>query len=214
MNATQVARAALTAAPVLGPLGVMTVATMIFAAPSTFTASPASPPIGLVASYSTTETHSDSTALLDAHAQYASTQRPAVGGYPLKRRQRLHLWSNITHFATGGGPLSWLILGPILAITAGAAAVPFVIRRRLSGKRRRGDFVGPPSDVLTPPPFGTQEFTPQTASAEVFTAPAAAPPAPSPGATDERLARLEKLHEAGALTDDEFLAQRQRILGG
>jgi Short C-terminal domain len=45
-------------------------------------------------------------------------------------------------------------------------------------------------------------------------APPTAPPPPSPAAADDRLARLEKLHESGALTDEEFLAQRRRILGG
>lgn len=218
MNATHVARAALTVAPVRGPLGVMIVVAMIFAAPIAFAASPASPPIGLAASYSTTETPSESTALLDSHARYAATQRTSVGDFPLRRRRRPHFWNNITHFGTSGGPLSWLILGPILAITAGAGAVPFILRRRRS-RKRRGDFVGPPPDVLAPPPFGTQGFTPQTASTEVFTPPYAAPPpmpppAPSPGATDERLARLDRLHQSGALTDEEFLAQRQRILGG
>jgi hypothetical protein len=199
MNATHVPRAALTAAPILGPLGVTIVAAMIFAAPITFTASPASPPVGLVASYSTIQTHSDSTALLDANAQYASTQRQSVGNYPLKRRRHMHFWSNFTHFGTSGGPLSWLVLGPILAITAGAAAVPFFLRRRMSRKRRAGDFVSPRPDVFTPP-FGAPPPMP--------------PPARLPGATDERLARLEKLHESGAVTDVEFLAQRQRILGG
>jgi hypothetical protein len=61
----------------------------------------------------------------------------------------------------------------------------------MSRKRRAGDFVSPRPDVFTPP-FGAPPPMP--------------PPARLPGATDERLARLEKLHESGAVTDVEFLA--------
>jgi hypothetical protein len=135
-----------------------------------------------------------------------SAQRPSSGDYPLKRR-RIHFWSNWTHFGRGG-PLSWLIFAPILAIILGAAAVPFILRRRLSRKRGRGDFVSPPPDVLMPPNFGTQVFTPPPM------APPPSPVPPPPAQTHDRLARLDKLHESGALTDEEFLAQRQRILGG
>jgi hypothetical protein len=47
-------------------------------------------------------------------------------------------------------------------------------------------------------------------------APAPAPAAPAPSQEDaslDQLERLAKLHESGALTDEEFAAQKARILG-
>jgi hypothetical protein len=42
-----------------------------------------------------------------------------------------------------------------------------------------------------------------------------APPPPAPAADDEasQIERLASLHDSGALTDDEFAAAKQRILG-
>ena len=44
--------------------------------------------------------------------------------------------------------------------------------------------------------------------------PAPPPPAPTTGTSDvEQLEQLAQLHDAGALTDDEFAAEKAKILG-
>ncbi len=45
--------------------------------------------------------------------------------------------------------------------------------------------------------------------------PPAAPPAPAPAADDaaSELERIASLHDSGALSDDEFAAAKQKILG-
>ena len=51
---------------------------------------------------------------------------------------------------------------------------------------------------------------------EQYEAPPPAPPAPAaPAATDDasEIERLASLHASGALTDDEFAAAKQKILG-
>jgi Short C-terminal domain len=44
-------------------------------------------------------------------------------------------------------------------------------------------------------------------------APAPPPPAPSAGDAAGELERLASLHQSGALTDDEFAAAKQKVLG-
>jgi small neutral amino acid transporter SnatA (MarC family) len=56
----------------------------------------------------------------------------------------------------------------------------------------------------------------QAASAQTQAAPPPAAPAPAaPAATDStaELERLAKLHESGALTDEEFAAAKSKLLG-
>ena len=43
--------------------------------------------------------------------------------------------------------------------------------------------------------------------------PAPPPPAPSAGDSAGELERLASLHESGALSDDEFSAAKQKVLG-
>ncbi|TME05766.1 MAG: SHOCT domain-containing protein [Chloroflexi bacterium] len=50
----------------------------------------------------------------------------------------------------------------------------------------------------------------------VYQQPAPPPPAPSTGMTDDSIAQLKQLgelHESGVLTDAEFVAAKQKILG-
>jgi len=51
---------------------------------------------------------------------------------------------------------------------------------------------------------------------EEYAAPPAAPPPPAPSADDAagELERLASLHQSGALSDEEFAAAKQKVLGG
>jgi hypothetical protein len=62
-----------------------------------------------------------------------------------------------------------------------------------------------------PPPVYQQPPPPP-----VYQQPAPPPPAPSTGMTDDSIAQLKQLgelHESGVLTDAEFVAAKQKILG-
>ena len=60
-----------------------------------------------------------------------------------------------------------------------------------------------------------QAASAQTQAAPPPAAPAPAPAAAAPAATDStaELERLAKLHESGALTDEEFAAAKSKLLG-
>ena len=64
---------------------------------------------------------------------------------------------------------------------------------------------------------GRRQGEPEEAPAEQqYEAPPPAPPAPAaPAATDDasEIERLASLHASGALTDEEFAAAKQKILG-
>jgi hypothetical protein len=83
------------------------------------------------------------------------------------------------------------------AIAGTATAVSNRVSRRQANRwARQAPAEPPPQEYYAPPP------------------PAPAPAAP---AEDDMLARLEKLgqlHEAGVLTDEEFAAQKAKILAG
>jgi len=69
-----------------------------------------------------------------------------------------------------------------------------------------------PPAYQPPPPAYQQPVYPQAA----YPPPQPAEPAPSGGLSDEAIARLKQLgelHEAGTLTDAEFEAAKQKILG-
>jgi hypothetical protein len=53
----------------------------------------------------------------------------------------------------------------------------------------------------------------QTQAAPPQAAPAPAAPAPAPADSTAELERLAKLHESGALTDEEFAAAKSKLLG-
>jgi hypothetical protein len=198
-----VARLALTAAPVGGLLAVLAIAAIVYVAPSALTVSTAAPRISLTALYSSTEAGGAPTSLPGGYGQYVSAQRPRGGDFPERRRRRIHFWDNLTHSGTGGA-YSWLLLIPILVLALGAAAVPFALRRRL--RRRR-----PQRDFASPPPFYS---TQQSSDTQTLAAPPPAVATPSAPDVADRLARLEQLHQSGAITDEEFVTQRRRILGG
>ncbi len=53
----------------------------------------------------------------------------------------------------------------------------------------------------------------QAADAQAQAAPPPAAPAPAPADSTAELERLAKLHESGALNDDEFAAAKSKLLG-
>jgi hypothetical protein len=81
------------------------------------------------------------------------------------------------------------------AVVAGTATAVSnrVSRRQANRWAQQDDYPSEPEPTYAPPP------------------PAAAPAAPDP---IERLKQLAELHDAGVLTDDEFAAQKARVLAG
>ena len=64
--------------------------------------------------------------------------------------------------------------------------------------------------------YAEREQAYQQQAAPTYPPPAAPPPAPAPAAqvdVIDQLTRLGELHKQGVLTDDEFAAQKARILG-
>lgn len=131
-----------------------------------------------------TATAEISTAPTAMRAAFAPAPR-GLGDFPLRRRRRIH-WNNWSHYV-GGGRFSWLVFGPIIAVVLAALAVPLYLRRRL--KRRRSNTSGAQPIVAA---------VPQTTTT----------------VTADRLKRLQDLHASGALTDEEFVAQKRHIEGG
>ena len=89
------------------------------------------------------------------------------------------------------------------AVVAGTAtAVSNRVSRRQANRWAAQDAYGyqetPPTGYQEPPPTGYQE-----------------PPPPAPAAADpiEQLKQLGALHQQGILTDEEFAAQKARLLG-
>lgn len=177
-----------------GLFAALAVAATVYVAPSALAVTADAPQMSLTASYWSVDAPGTSTTPLAGHRQYASIQRPLRTDFPTRRRRRIHFFNNFTHFGSGGGALSWLFLAPLLIVVLTVAAVPFALRRRFKRRRPQPGFAGPP-------PFG-----PTTLPTTV------APP--SAGQTTDRLAQLEQLHQSGAISDEEFITQRQRIVGG
>jgi hypothetical protein len=126
---------------------------------------------------------------------------PQTPARPTKRtRRRHHFW--FWHLVPGsGGPLSWLLVVPYLILGGGLAAILIFVRRRRAKGSTAVNF------------YGTQGM--QGMQAGNFDAPShAILDTPTDiHRVDDRLQRLQDLHAAGMLSDDEFQTQRLRILG-
>jgi uncharacterized membrane protein YebE (DUF533 family) len=99
--------------------------------------------------------------------------------------------------ASGGGGIEEAVMGlmfrprrPLMRVAAGAATATVAYK---AGQRRQQQ----------------NEYNDQAPPAEP--APAAAAPAPADSTAE--LERLAKLHESGALNDDEFAAAKSKLLG-
>src|SRR5271165_325172 len=200
------------AAPAMGLLAMLMFTPLVCDPPGVPVDSSVQPQISLSASDVTAENHLPSTTVV--RAEYAPPQSRATGGYPLRRRRRIHFWNTWTHYGGSGSPISWIWLGPLLAITLGAIALPFYLlylRGRRKRKQARRDAGAQPLEH-TPPAFGTEVLTPHTTPTTYV--PTTTYAAPHAEQSDDRLSRLSALHASGALTDEEFETQRRRILGG
>ncbi len=134
------------------------------------------------------QTETTAPASLTRYAQFHGSTRT---DYPVRRR-RHHFW-NWSHTSGRGGPFSWIVFGPLIAIIITSVALPvFLLRRRT----RRPRAMSTPVLVSELPETPAQSYP---------------PPAEVP--TDDRLETLSDLHASGALTDEEFETQRRRILG-
>jgi hypothetical protein len=61
---------------------------------------------------------------------------------------------------------------------------------------------------------GAQDYAPEPEQPVQYAPPAPPPPAPTEGPSDlDQLKQLGDLHASGVLTDDEFAAQKAKILG-
>ncbi len=61
---------------------------------------------------------------------------------------------------------------------------------------------------------GAQDYPPEPEQPAQYAPPAPPPPAPTEGPSDlDQLTQLGELHASGVLTDDEFAAQKAKILG-
>jgi hypothetical protein len=123
---------------------------------------------------------------------------PQTPAKPTKRtRRRHHFW--FWHLVPGsGGPLSWLLLVPYLVLGGGLAAILIFVRRRRAKASTAVNFDGMQ---------GMQAGNFDAPSHAILDAPT------DIHAVDDRLQRLQDLHAAGMLSDDEFQTQRLRILG-
>ncbi|HEY5186914.1 MAG TPA: SHOCT domain-containing protein [Actinomycetes bacterium] len=60
-----------------------------------------------------------------------------------------------------------------------------------------------------------EDYPPEPEQQVQYAPPAPPPPAPTNGPSDlDQLKGLAELHDSGALTDDEFAAEKAKILGG
>jgi hypothetical protein len=103
-----------------------------------------------------------------------------------------------------------------VARTAVIAGTATAVSNRVS--RRQANRWANQAPAGQPPPQYAEQPPPQYAEQPPPQYYAAPPPAPAaPAAADDMLAQLEKLgklHETGVLTDEEFAAQKARILAG
>jgi hypothetical protein len=190
------------AIPVMGLLALLMFSPTVFDSPGVLTDSTLQ--ISLTASGVTAENPIPSTTVV--RAGYEPTRSQSTGGYPLRRRRRIHFWNNWTHYGGRAGPLRWILLTPLFAITIVVVAVLLLSRGRRRRRQAGRNLDGQPSGYTAPTSGAqvlTQESTPTTYV-----------PTRVEQATDDRLSRLSALHASGVLTDEEFETQRRRILGG
>lgn len=117
------------AIPVMGLLAMLMFSPTVFDSPGVLTDSTLR--ISLTASGVTAENDIPSTTVV--RAGYEPTRSRSTGGYPLRRRRRIHFWNNWTHYGGRAGPLRWILLAPLFAITIVVVAVLLLLR----GRRRR-----------------------------------------------------------------------------
>jgi hypothetical protein len=187
------------AIPVMGLLAMLMFSPTVFDSPGVLTDSTLQ--ISLTASGVTAENHIPSTTVV--RAGYEPTRSQSTGGYPLRRRRRI--WNNWTHYGGRAGPLSWILLAPLFAITIIVVGVLLLLRGRRRRRRAGQNLDGQPSGY-TAPTFGAQVLT-QESTATTYV------PTQVEQTADDRLSRLSALHASGVLTDEEFETQRRRILG-
>jgi hypothetical protein len=92
---------------------------------------------------------------------------------------------------------------PLMRVAAGAATATVAYK---AGQRRTQQ--NQYNDQAQAAYAQTQAAPPQAAPP-----PAPAAPAPAPADSTAELERLAKLHESGALTDEEFAAAKSKLLG-
>jgi hypothetical protein len=92
---------------------------------------------------------------------------------------------------------------PLMRVAAGAATATVAYK---AGQRRTQQ--NQYNDQAQAAYAHTQAAPPQAAPP-----PAPAAPAPAPADSTAELERLAKLHESGALTDEEFAAAKSKLLG-
>lgn len=106
--------------------------------------------------------------------------------------------------------------GPGLIGTVGRAAVVGGTAAAVSGRVRRRQqnrWAAQDQQAAEAQAYEQQVAAQQAAAAQQAQQPPAQP-APAAGTTDlEALERLASLHESGALTDEEFAAEKRKILG-
>jgi hypothetical protein len=98
-----------------------------------------------------------------------------------------------------------------VARTAAIAGTATAVSNRVS--RRQANRWADQAAAEQPPP----QYTEQAPPPQYYAAPPPPPPAPEPAGGADMLDQLEKLgqlRDAGVLTDEEFAAQKARILAG
>jgi hypothetical protein len=159
-------------------------------------------PGGRIAEPPATEKYQSPTTVGSGERQFVPVaQRPGGSDFPIRRRHRLWRWPR---FAGPGGPVTWVIFGPVIALSAGVVALLIFVRNRRR-KRREAGLAGQQSPGFAPPTFGTDVISPST-PAQIYRP-------TDEGISNERLKTLSDLHASGALTDTEFEAEKRRILG-
>jgi hypothetical protein len=150
----------------------------------------------------------------DVHQQVWVAQIPADGNYDIKTDGKVGPFINPT-LAFGHnnskGWLVWVFVGLFVVSLTALIVTPF-----LSGRGRRNR-PSPPVAMG----FGDQAFNVGYPAPPAFDAGQVSPPAttapnsPSDdGVRIEQLKTLAALHQSGALTDQEFEAEKRRVLGG
>jgi hypothetical protein len=164
------------------------------------------PPTGVADPTVTEHVGSTTTVNGDAHRQVWAAQIPEAGNYTIRTDGKVSaFFSPRLSFGHGSsmGFLPWLFAGLFMVSLLGVVASSIAAGRRRKAMRQP---VIPETFGYTEPSFGTG-------------IPASSTPAEPYLPTDEgvrlqQLKTLAALHSSGALTDDEFQAEKRRVLGG
>jgi len=160
----------------------------------------------------------------DARVRLGFLHVPVEGTYDVKLEGNVSAYLNPT-LAFGHGSL-YTSVPWLLAAVFGVAVVVLVIARVWAARVRRRpvpvDGYSPPPQAFGMPTYGTSTFgstyEPPTYEPRTPYVPPAAPREPSTPTEDgiriEQLNTLARLRDSGALTEDEFQAEKRRILDG